>query len=240
MAFGSLILSMLLAPGAVPSAWDWFRLLAGFLLGGSALLLLSASQHLDPATGSQHLVMGAGAGLIAGFAVSLTFGVGTVLLYSLAFTTAGYLVLANRRLSGPRLVGGVIAALIPLWVWSALDAWISGLLVLLPLVTIAVMADGHMRLATQAIEPTSGLSRRGHRLAAWLGVLGSALLVALLALATSHALPIAALAGLGAVLLVGLEAASPTPAEGSWRVSSVTLIDTASAWIAFCWLAGLS
>lgn len=237
----SLLLSILLAPEASATGWDWLRLWLSAICGGLALLLLSLSQR-DAATtpDGQQQVLLAGVLVVAGFAINLTFSLGTTGFYVLGLIVAGTLCLVRQTATSERDSGAIVATLVPFWVWSALDAWTIGLLVLLPLIVVGVIVDGHMRRAASPDPASDPLTPRGHRLAAWLGVLGSALGIALLSLLTSHALAISALAGVGAVVLVALEAASPSPAEGSWRVSSVTIIDAAMAWIALCWLAGLS
>ena len=237
----SLLLSILLAPHASATGWDWFRLWLSAIGAGLALLLLFLSQRdTGPTISGQQQVLLAGVLVVVGFALNLTFSAGATGFYALGLIVAGALTLGRRNATSERDIGAIVATLVPFWVWSALDAWTVGLLVLLPLIVVGVIADGHMRRASSPDPESDPLTPRGHRLAAWLGVLGSALAVALLALLTSHALAISALAGAGAVVLVALEAASPSPAEGSWRVSSVTIIDAAMAWIALCWLAGLS
>jgi hypothetical protein len=240
LVVGSLLLSIVLAPGTTASGWDWIRLWLAALCGGTALLAIHLAQRSDPANfARQQLLLLAAVLVVIACALNLTFSVGTTAFFTLVLIVAGYLTLLDRGSTSERDCGIIIAALVPFWVWSALDAWTSGLLVLLPLLLVGVLVDGHMRRATKATR-TDSLSSRGHRLAAWLGVLVSALTIALMALMTSHALAISALAGTGAVVLIGLEAASPSPAEGSWRVSSVAIVDAAMAWIALCWLAGLS
>lgn len=237
----SLLLSIVLAPAASASGWDWLRLWLSALCGGLAVLFLHLSQHGDPAESEdQQQILLAGVLVVIGFAINLTFSPATTGFYALGLIAAGFLALARQRTISGRDGGAIIAALVPFWVWSALDAWTAGLLLLLPLIAVGVIVDGHMRRASTGDSEPGGLTPRGHRLAAWLGVLGSALGVALISLLTGHALAISALAGVGAIVLVALEAASPSAAEGSWRISSVTMIDAAMAWIALCWLAGLS
>lgn len=238
---GALLLAVILAPGSPATGWDWFRLWLAAILGACTLLALRLFQRENETRGDhQRLLLIAGVLVVTSFALNLTFSVGTTAFYTLGLIVAGYLTLAERTPVSERAVGAIVAALVPFWVWSALDAWTPGLLVLLPLLLTGVIVDGHMRRAAAPDAGSDPLTPRGHRLAAWLGVLGCALAVALLSLLTSHALAIAALAGTGAVILIGLEAASPSPAEGSWRVSSVAIVDAAIAWIALCWLAGLS
>lgn len=237
----SLLLSILLAPNATANGWDWFRLWLSAACGGLAVLFLHLSQRNDaPRNDGQQQVLLAGVLVVIGFALNLTFSPAATGFYALGLIVAGYLTLVRQRAISGRDVGAIVATLVPFWVWSALDAWTSGLLLLLPLIAVGVIVDGHMRRAADDGSVPDSLTPRGHRLAAWLGVLGSALVVALISLLTGHALAISALAGIGAIVLVALEAASPSAAEGSWRVSSVTIIDAAMAWIALCWLVGLS
>jgi hypothetical protein len=240
LVVGSLVLTIVLAPGTAASGWDWIRLWLAACCGGAALLATHLAQRSDPANvARQQLLLLAAVLVVIACTLNLTFSVGATAFFTLGLIVAGYLILLDRGSTSARDCGAIIAAVVPFWIWSALDAWTPGLLVLLPLLLVGVMVHRHMRRATTATR-TDPLSSRGHRLAAWLGVLGSALTIALLALLTSHALAIAALAGTGAVVLIGLEAASPSPAEGPWRVSSIGIVDAAMAWIGLCWLAGLS
>jgi hypothetical protein len=241
MVLGAVLLAIVLAPGTTASGWDWVRLCLALFCGGLALMATHLAQKTDPALSArQQLLLLAAVLVVIACALNLTFSVGATAFFTLGLMVAGYLTLFERSSTPARTCGALIAALVPFWVWSALAAWTPGLLVLPPLLLTGVLVDDHMRRATRAGGTVDNLSARGHRLAAWLGVLGSALAIALLALLTNHALAISALAGAGAVLLIGLEAASPGPAEGPWRISSVTIVDAAMAWIALCWLAGLS
>jgi hypothetical protein len=70
-------------------------------------------------------------------------------------------------------------------------------------------------------------------------VLGAGLLMALAALAFDTAFGPAAIGAVGAMVLVGIEGASTTPSAGSWRLSSVAIIDVALLWITLSWIVSL-
>ena len=117
-------------------------------------------------------------------------------------------------------------AAIPFWVWSALHAWTWMLLALVPLAAIGIVSDGHIRAAVaQPPEANAMLTPRGHRLAAWVGVLGSALIAL-------------ALGAVGAMALIALEAGTSQDAPGGPR-RSIVVVDAALLWVALCWIVSL-
>ncbi len=240
LAAALILLSLLLAPEVTPGGWDWFRILLISLLGATALIMFVTSQDHDLSLGErqQHLVV-AGVLLILALILNLTFSFGTTIIFSIGMSVIALMVVNTGTYRDPRTIAAALAALIPFWIWAALEAWTAGLFFLVPLGLVALVTDSHMRLAARPDSSARSLSRRGHRLAAWTGVLGAALLLALASLAFDTAFGPAAIGAVGAMVLVGIEAASPAPSLGNWRVSSVAVIDVALLWITLSWIVSL-
>lgn len=238
---GTILLSVILAPQAEPSAADWFRIIIIAILAGCGILSFASSQDhaFSVRVRQHHLYLATGFVLVA-LILNLTFSLATTLLFSTALSILGLMLANDRGLNTFRTIAALLVGTIPLWIWSALDAWTAGLLLLIPLGVIGVITDGHMRLAALPAADQRHLSRRGHRLAARVGVLGAALLMLLTAAATSAETGPAALGALGALALVSLEATSARATVGSWHSSSVTLVDAALLWIALSWIVSLS
>jgi hypothetical protein len=235
-----ILLSLLLAPEVTPGGWDWFRVILISLLGATALLLFASSQdHSQSLAERQQQLVAAGVLVILAMILNLTFSFGTTIVFSIGISAIALMVVNSGTYRNPRTIGAALAALIPFWIWAALEAWTAGLFLLVPLGVIALVTDSHMRLAAQPDAGLRRLSRRGHRLAAWTGVLGAGLLLALAALAFDTAFGPAAIGAVGAMVLVGIEGASSSPSAGSWRLSSVAIIDVALLWITLSWIVSL-
>jgi hypothetical protein len=240
LAAALIFLSLLLAPEDDPGGWDWFRIVLISLLAATSLLLFTSSQdHSQSLAERQQQLMAAGALVILALILNLTFSFGTTVVFSIGISAIALMVVNTGTYRNPRTIGAALAALIPFWIWAALEAWTAGLLLLVPLGLIALVTDSHMRLSALPDSGVRRLSRRGHRLAAWTGVLGAALLMALAAVAFDTAFGPAAIGAVGAMVLVGIEAASPTATLGNWRVSSVALIDVALMWLTLSWIVSL-
>ena len=236
----TVLLSIVLAPDTSPSTSEWVRIILIGGCGSLALLAFAASQsrRADGIEISQRLVL-AGILVAVALAINLTFSLGSTILLSLGFTIAAAITASSSEHLDSWKATGVILALIPFWVWSALDAWTWLLLVLIPLAGLAIQADGHIRATTEEVIDTSPqLSAKGHRLACWLGVLGGAVLTLGIALVTEAADGVNALGALGAVVLIGLEAVSPLR-SGTRSRRSVLVIDVALLWLALCWIESL-
>lgn len=240
LAAGTVLLSIVLAPDTNPSTSEWVRIILIGVFGIAAILAFGSSQatSTDPTDRSQRLVI---AGVLVAIAIvlNLTFSLGSTILLSLGFTIAAFMTSnAATALSPWRLVGTILA-LIPFWVWSALDAWTWLLLVLIPVAAIAVIADGHMRAAVGPADTSDGLlSARAHRLASWSGVLGVSVITLAASLVSDASNGVNALGSLGAILLVGLEAGSH-PAAPIRSRRSISITDAALLWVALCWIVGL-
>jgi hypothetical protein len=219
----------LVAPGAAPSPWVWARVVAIWLLAAIAFASIAevasgkASRPVSPL-----IVWGA---LLLAVLISLTF---TPLAVSLTvlILVLSLLVLQSGRSTQLVTFWTVMAVLLPLWVWSAFEAWDRWLLMLVPLGAVALISLEHAnRSGRDGFEP-------GERLAAWIGIVALAaieLATVLLAdidpsWATLGAAIVAALAGVDI-------ARSSVPL--AMRIPSVMLPAMALAVLALAWLAAL-
>lgn len=237
-----ILFSIILAPDASPTAWDWIRILLIGLASALSVLMFASAQVLpaDSIDRRPRLAI-AGALVAAALLLNLTFTLGTALVFSIGFTVVALIAAVDTPFRTSRTIASVLIATIPFWVWSALQAWTWGLLLLVPLAAIGVISTGHMRTAAEPPGASNtSLSPRAHRLASWLGVLGSALIAMVAGLLTDASNGVVALGAIGAIVFVALEAGSPyASASASSRVSSVAIIDAALLWVALCWIVSL-
>ena len=244
-AFTMSVLATWFAPDTSPSFWDWFRIILLVGVGALGLLMFLASRDelLQPADRQQRLI---GAGLLALVAILLnvTFSLGTAISFSIGFSLIALFAIQDLRGRSPWLLCGLLCVIVPFWVWTALQAWHWGLLILIPLAALAFVSDRHIRHAASTSgsdtpsSVTGNLTRRGHRLGSWLGILGSALLVLVIGMLSDASNTWVALGAIGAVTCIALEAGLPgSGTEGSRR--SIVLCDAAAAWIALCWMVSL-
>lgn len=236
VAAGVTVLSVLLAPDANPATWDWLRILLIGILGGGALLMFTSAETLaNGATERQPRLLIAAALVGLALLLNLTFTLGAALTYSVGLTLVALVATSPGTFRTTRTLSGTLIATIPLWVWCALEAWTWGLTLLIPLAFIGVVSAGHMRAALGLSPPgDSRLTPRAHRLACWLGILGSALIVLVIGLSSGASNGVVALGAAGAIALVGLEAGTPPSAQ-----TSVAIADTALLWVALCWIVSL-
>ncbi len=235
------IVSILLAPDASPSSWDWIRILLIGFLGASSVLMFVSAQLLaaDSPDRRPRLVI-AGVLVAAALLLNLTFTLGTALIFSIGFTVVVLIATGDSAFRTTKTIASAQIATIPFWIWSALEAWTWGLLLLMPLAAIGVISDGHLRTAIgPPAADGSPLSLRAHRLAGWLGVLGSALIVMIAGLLSDASNGVVALGAVGAIVLVGLEAGSPQAPASGLKLSSVAIVDAALLWVAVCWIVSL-
>lgn len=233
------------APDTSTSLWDWFRILLLVAVGALGLLmLLAARDPLAQPLDRQQRLIGAGVLALIAILLNLTFGIGAAITFSIGFSLMTFVAVQDLRGRSPWLVGGLLSLIVPFWVWTALRAWQWGLLMLVPLAAIAFLSDRHIRDAgsapqtDRAASGTGALTRRGHRLGSWLGILGAALLILLAGLLSDASDAWVALGAIGALLGIALEAGLPgTGKKGARR--SVSLCDAALAWIALCWMVSL-
>jgi len=247
IGFAALVIAVLaisLAPGASPSGWDWTRIILIVCTATVALLCFVASRDPGTTSENQRQRLFAAAILVTiALLLNIVFGFGAAITFSIGFTLIALLTQLHTSERAPWLLCGALGVIIPFWIWTALNAWHIGLLLLAPLGAIAVVSDGHMRDAT-ACSPTvpippSTMTAHGHRLASRLGILAAAMLILIAGLASSGSSSWLAAGAVGAVVAVGLEAGLPRIAGVPMERSSVLLCDAALTWILICWLASL-
>lgn len=234
------LLSIVLAPDTSPSAWDWTRITLIGVFGTGAVLLFAMAHaaDVDVVDRQQRLII-TGVLMTVVIVLNLTFNLGATLVFSIGITVVTLLAGIDRGLRSSWLVTAFLIAAIPLWVWSALQAWTWRLLLLIPLAVIAAITHGHMRSATGSMPGKDALlSARAHRLAAWAGVLGSGLLVLIVGILTSASTGVVVLGAMGAMLLVALDAGT-AGGSGSGSRFSVAIVDIVLCWIALCWIVSL-
>ncbi len=191
--YGATIISASLAPGTSVSAWEWMRILlivTGGVLAGAALAVAQDATEDLP-----YLTVALAATLLT-LAIVATFGLTTAALCSLALSIVDSAIVVDRVRTSPEIAVVALAVLTPWWVWSALDAWDAGLLLLVPLAGLALNALGHARLGfadgpspeqPSPHESSARLSPRGHRLGVWLSLTGGAALLLIIGTATGAA-----------------------------------------------------
>ncbi len=235
----TLIASIPLAPDVEASTSDWVRLIAiGILAALGVLAFASASDRgLDESDRRAGLI---GAAVVTAFSLilCLTFSLGTALVFSIGISLTTLIATTDIDERSPWALTGALLIVVPAWVWSALDAWSWGLLLLVPIGLIGVVSDGHLR-AADALSPTvtSPLTSRGHRLAGWLGVLVAASLIVAFGIPGDSENAVILLGAAGALALVGIDMFSTGGSrEAHWRLP---LVDAALIWIVFCWIVSL-
>ncbi len=234
-------LSIVLAPDASPSTWDWIRIVLVGVLGTAAVLMFVMAQFVAADSPDRRPRLTIAAVLVAfALLVNLTFTVATALIFSVGFTVIVLIATSDSGLRTTKTIASTLIATIPFWVWSALQAWTWGLLLLIPLAAIGVISDGHIR-AAMGLPSDDGslLSARAHRLAAWLGVLGSAFIAMIAGVSSDASNSVVALGAVGAIVFVGLEAGSPLSSASGSRISSTAIIDAALLWVTVSWIVSL-
>lgn len=230
----------MLAPVSAVTSWDWTRLLLISILTTLSIVSFAASRHLRITLETRRLrIIGASVLFMLALIVSLTFGIGSTAIFSLGFAIITLQAVHDRRTTTPWLLIASLGFFIPFWVWTALDAWTGGLLLLIPIAALALIGDQHMR---ESVTPDplddDPLSWRAHRFGSWIAILLAALLIVLVGLISNAAHGWTSLGAIGAVALIALEAGYPRP-ENEPRRYAVLICDMAFIWIAFCWLVSL-
>jgi len=243
-AFVIAVVAVSLAPDATPSGWDWMRIILILCTATVALLCYLAARDPEATSESQQQrLFAAGILITIALLLNIAFGFGTAITFSIGLTLGALLSQTYHTGRTPWLFCGALAIVIPFWIWTALDAWHIGLLMLAPLGVIAVVSDGHMRDATACSPPepipASAMSPRGHRLASRLGVLTAAMLILVAGLPGSGSTSWLVAGALGAMIGLGLEAGLPRTRGVPAERRSVLLCDAALAWIVICWLGSL-
>jgi 4-hydroxybenzoate polyprenyltransferase len=218
----------LIAPGEAPSAGEWAALL-GAMLGGQ-LAIGAVNEVVDagddalakpwkpiPAglVSRRAALLLAAVGLLAMAIGSATFGLASLGLCALG-TTAGFAYdLRLKRSLIPWLPYLVALPLIPIWVWTALDAFEWRLLALYPLGALAAFAvhlaqalpDVAADRAAAIRSPTTLLGERRVLVLCWLMAIGTPLLALFGAWLLDARVQVVALASAAALALVGLDVA---------------------------------
>ena len=136
----------------------------------------------------------------------------------------------------PWLLNATIITLIPWWIWTALDTWDPGLLVLMPLAALAFLTGQHIREA-YAPPPAEDriLTERAHRYGAWIGMLLGGILIIAAGLVGESSYAWLALGGIVMAIAVALEAGvrlSPThPGRTSAAISDIAFVIAAICWL---------
>jgi len=166
----------LIAPGHSPGIWVWVRVLAIAILVSLSLSTIAAvrdgswrSEAISPV-----IIWGS---LLLALSFSLSFSVLTATIAAIT------LVLLLLHLSAAANDNGtvfwaLVATLVPLWVWSAFDAWDRWLLMLVPVAAIGIVSLEH-GLRADLVDDGSR-----ERLAAWIGVVAIGAILLLTTLLT--------------------------------------------------------
>lgn len=231
------LISIEVAPDAEPGAGSWLGLLA---IGGLAMFAIvtwiaSKSRHAHSAD-RQHRLTAAVTFAVLALVANLFFDFWSTALLAAAMIAVARQGRTLRPGEFPWLLNATIVTLIPWWIWTALDTWDPGLLVLMPLAALAFLTGEHIREA-YAPPPAEDriLSERGHRYGAWMGMLlgGILIIVAGLVGESSHAW--LALGGITMAIAVAMEAGvriSPTePGKTSAAISDVAFVIAAICWL---------
>ena len=239
------VLATWFAPDTASSWLDWTRILLAVGVGAlGVLMLIAARDHTIQLAERQQRLVGAGVLVLIAIVLSATFTFGAAIVFSIGFSLLAVLAAWDGPTGSAWQFRGLLGVTIPIWVWTALQAWDWGLLVLVPLAVLAFISDGHVRDAATArgsdttTHAGTKLSRRAHRLGSWLGILGSALLILTIGLVSDATDTWVALGAIGAIVCVGIDAGLPGSGTAAAR-RSISLCDAGLAWIAFCWMVSL-
>jgi|GEM_PF-4393530 len=236
------IIAIASAPDVSPGFWSWFGLLLIGALAFLAIITFVASQHpiLSPPS-RQYRKTAALTLVIAAIVVNLFFS-----FWSTALLAAGIILLARQAAKSrpgvfPWLLCATLITLIPWWIWSALDTWDSGLLLLFPLAALAWLGGNHIReaYAPRDKEGEWPLSPRGHRLGAWISMLLGGILVVVAGLVGESSYALISLGGITMAVAVALEAGISRPENRPGKYSAA-LCDGAFVVAAVCWLISIT
>jgi hypothetical protein len=240
VGLATLIASLLIVPGEEPSFWNWIGLPAIALFG--ALAILADTSRHRPRTSpieKNNLLLIAVLALVVAVTLSFfTSWIGTA-VFVLALCLIAAIALRSRRTRHVSIVlTGMIALLVPIWTWIALDADTPGLLLLAPLGILAWFSDVYMRAALDSDTRESIRRARSFRFLSWLGLLSATILTTMLAISSDVHNGWAVVAALGAVCCIGADAGLPQHASlpGTW---SRQLIALGFAWLGLFWLTSL-
>lgn len=235
------MISIEVAPDTDPGAGSWIGLLGIGALAMLAIITWVASNalRLHPAD-RQHRRTAAVTFAVAALLSNLFFGFWSTALLAAAIIAILRQARSLRPGEFPWLLNATIVTLIPWWIWTALDSWDPGLLMLAPIAALAFLTGQHIREA-YAPPPADDrlLSQRGHRYGAWMGMLLGGILVIVAGLVGESDHSWLALGGVTMALAVALEAGSRLSPTHPGRTSAA-VSDLAFAVLTVCWLASIS
>lgn len=235
------VIAIATAPGISPGFWSWSGLL---VIGGATMLAVItfvASRHplLSPSS-RQHRVTAAFTLGVLALLINVLFS-----FWSAVLLAVGMIFLARQSLrirpgTFPWLLCATLITLIPWWIWTALDAWNGGLLVLFPLAGLAWLSGNHIREASTQCEGVEyPLSPRGHRLGAWMGMLLAGILVVIAGLLGESSYAWISLGGIVMAVAVAVEAGIPRPDDQPGRYAAA-ICDGSFVIAALCWLVSIT
>ncbi len=231
---GMTLIAMLSAPGA-HSGWSLFWLVVASLLSAACLTEVHLARAIEhPRTVITTLGAAALSALVAlvlTMALNPLSGLMLILLLGM---------LAYTGKERPFVTAALTVALVPWWVWMALDQWHWQLLVLLPLVGMGLIAVSHL-LDTHAWpdDVKRIMPARAHRAAAWLIIALSGIGLMLLGLMADARRPFLALAGIVLALSVPLEAGFGSTSRRSAQ-QSIRIVVSAYLIAVACWLVAIA
>lgn len=235
---GMTFVSIATVPDADPGFWSWCGLVLICLLAILAVLTYTASCNplASPANRQYRRTAAVTLGVLS-LAINLLFSFPSTLLLLIGLVMLGRQ--AGRIAPGafPWMLCATLITLVPWWIWSALDLWNAGLLVLVPVAVLAWLSGGHIREAYRIRdeEDPSPLSMRGHRLGAWMGMLLGGILVVLAGLIGESTNAWIALGGILMAVAVAMEAGISRPDDNPGK-HSAAICDGAFVALAICWL----
>lgn len=238
--FTALVMTMIsieIAPNAEPGAGSWLGLLG---IGGLAMLavvtwIASKSRYAHSAD-RQHRLTAAVTFAVIALVGNLFFGFWSTALLAAAMIAVARQARSLRPGEFPWLLNATIVTLIPWWIWTALDTWDPGLLILMPLAALAFLTGQHIREA-YAPPPAEDrlLSERAHRYGAWMGMLLGGILIIAAGLIGESSHAWLALGGITMAIAVAMEAGarlSPThPGRTSAAISDIAFVVAAICWL---------
>lgn len=229
---GFVVAAGVIAPGDSPGWWAWTRLLVAAGFAGIALAVIDTSRQPNvPGRGTASQLLIVGALLLVAIILSATF---TALAALFAVLVVGLVILhLNARGPSSLLVSwALLGMLIPLWVWSAFDAWERMLLWLIPLGVVGIISLEHALRADLYSDAVR------ERYAAWLGILGMTAMLLAAAMLTSIDRQWVSVGAAGIVTLTVIDLIPPRRAV-SEAVPSITLPSIALLVLMLSWLAAL-
>ena len=136
------LISIEVAPDAEPGAGSWLGLLA---IGGLAMFAIvtwiaSKSRHAHSAD-RQHRLTAAVTFAVLALVANLFFDFWSTALLAAAMIAVARQGRTLRPGEFPWLLNATIVTLIPWWIWTALDSWDPGLLILMPLAVLGAVVD---------------------------------------------------------------------------------------------------